>query len=227
MKKEKKFALVVDDYPLMCETYKTILSSINPNETGYQFDLDVASNCDDATQAIRLAYKTSNYPDLVILDLKLTPSLDLKILSGEDLGVMVRELMPSTKIIISTSSHDNFLINNIFKSINPDGFLVKKDVNSKILKNAILNVMRHIPFYSDTILKLLRKEISNDLILDFIDRKILYELSIGARMKDLPNFIPLSAPSIEKRKKHLKKVFNVKDKGDRELILMAKQKGFI
>ncbi len=66
------------------------------------------------------------------------------------------------------------------------------------------------------------------LLIDSIDRKILYELSIGARMKDMPNYVPLSAASIEKRKRHLKKIFNVKDKGgDRELILVAKEKGLI
>ena len=47
-------------------------------------------------------------------------------------------------------------------------------------------------------------------------------------MKDMPNYVPLSAASIEKRKRHLKKIFNVKDKGgDRELILVAKEKGLI
>ena len=60
-----------------------------------------------------------------------------------------------------------------------------------------------------------------------MDRKILYELSIGSRMKDLPNYIPLSVASIEKRKRQLRKVFGVKNKGDRELILKAREIGVI
>ena len=46
-------------------------------------------------------------------------------------------------------------------------------------------------------------------------------------MKDLPGIIPMSMPGLERRKKQLKKLFEVKDNDDRELILKAKEKGFI
>jgi hypothetical protein len=75
--------------------------------------------------------------------------------------------------------------------------------------------------------KLLRKQVANDFILDNIDRKILYELSLGTRMKDLPSVLPLSIAGIEKRKRHLQEIFNIKGGGDKELLLVAKEKGFI
>ena len=52
-------------------------------------------------------------------------------------------------------------------------------------------------------------------------------MSIGTKMKSLPNIIPMSMAGLEKRKKHLKEIFDVKDNDDRELILKAKEKGFI
>ena len=65
--------------------------------------------------------------DIVFLDIKLPPSKDGKILSGEDLGIKINQLLPDTKIIISTTFNDNYRIHNILENINPDGFLIKND----------------------------------------------------------------------------------------------------
>jgi hypothetical protein len=74
---------------------------------------------------------------------------------------------------------------------------------------------------------LFRKQSSSDYKLDKIDRQLLYEMSIGTKMKDLPSIIPMSMTGLEKRKKQLKVLFEVKENDDRELILKAKEKGFI
>ena len=63
--------------------------------------------------------------------------------------------------------------------------------------------------------------------MDKIDRQILYELSIGTKTKDLPNIVPLSIAGIEKRKRILKRVFDVEYQGDKALITKAREKGFI
>ena len=52
-------------------------------------------------------------------------------------------------------------------------------------------------------------------------------MSIGTKMKDLPKIIPMSMAGLEKRKKHLKEIFEILNNDDRELILKAKEKGFI
>jgi hypothetical protein len=74
---------------------------------------------------------------------------------------------------------------------------------------------------------LLRKEVTNDFLLDAIDRKLLYELSIGTMMKDLPEILLLSLPAIEKRKNRIKQIFDVSNPYDKELLQKAKEKGFI
>lgn len=227
MHKEKKSILIIDSCPLICEAYKSIINSIN-RSNNYLFDVSLSYCGKDGYDIISNSSKNNISFDLIILELKFSSNYQKKILSGEDLSLIIRQTFPNSKIIISASSDDNFRIHSIFKTINPDGFILKKDLTSKDFKNAIHSVFKNEPFYSKSILKLLRKEISSTLLIDSIDRKILYELSIGARMKDMPNYIPLSAASIEKRKRHLKKAFNVKEKGgDRELILVAKEKGLI
>ncbi|MEX6626204.1 response regulator [Tenacibaculum salmonis] len=224
MKKEKKSVLIIDNCPLICEAYKSIINTINKKKP-YQLELNIAYCIENAYEIINQFIKNGIILDLIVLELK-SPQENKKIY-GEDLANTIKIKLPNTKIIISTTSGDNFRIHSIFKTINPDGFILKKDLTSTVFKRAINSVLNNIPFYSASILKLLRKEVSSNFLLDGMDRKILYELSIGSRMKDMPNYIPLSVASIEKRKYQLKKAFNVTEKGDRELILIAKEKGFI
>ena len=76
-------------------------------------------------------------------------------------------------------------------------------------------------------MKLLRKQVSSDMLLDLTDRKILYELSIGTKMKDMSDIVCLSIPGIQKRKRHLKQIFGIESPDDKELVLIAREKGFI
>jgi DNA-binding NarL/FixJ family response regulator len=167
------------------------------------------------------------YYDVIFLDVKLPPSSDGKILSGEELGIEAKTILPYSKIVILTMFNDNFRLNNILKNVDPDGFLIKTDVTSQELVNAFEAVLNKPPYYSNTINQLLRKQITNDIILDNIDRKILYQISIGTKVKDIPNFVTVSIGSVERRKRQLKKLFKVADEDDRALIEKAKTKGFI
>lgn len=219
--------LIIDDHPLISEAYKSAFLYLSKQDKSYSFSIDIAHNCDDAIKAIDAYAKSENDLDIVFLDISLPPSTDGKILSGEDLGLKINELMPETKIIVSTTFNDNYRIHSIFKNINPDGFLIKNDITPQELVTAIKEVVNEPPYYSKTVVKLLRKQISNEFLLDDIDRKILYEISIGTKNKDLPSAVPLSTPAIDKRKRHLKQIFNIQSSDDRELILVAKEKGFI
>ncbi len=165
--------------------------------------------------------------DLFFLDIRLPKSNNGKILSGEDLGLIINRLLPDARIIVSTMYADNHRIHNILKNINPLGFLIKSDIASKELNQAIDCVMKGQPYYSKTVLELLRTQLSNNFILDKIDRELLYLLSIKTKTKDLPNILPLSKAGVEKRKRHLMDVFDIKEHEDKDLILQAKQKGFI
>jgi len=63
--------------------------------------------------------------------------------------------------------------------------------------------------------------------LDAIDRRLLYELSIGTKMKEIPKVLPMSIAGVEKRKRRLISLFEVEEQGDRALIKAAMDKGFI
>jgi DNA-binding NarL/FixJ family response regulator len=227
MESKKYSVLIIDDHPLITEAYKTAFNYYSKQNESTLFAIQTAQNCDSAFELINEFSKKNKPLDIVFLDIKLPPSKDGKILSGEDLGLKINLLLPDTKIIVSTTFNDNYRVHSIFKSIDPDGFLVKNDLTPKELIETISTIINDPPYYSKTVVKLLRKQVANDFLLDNIDRKILHELSIGTRMKDLPNVLPLSIAGIEKRKRHLKYVFNVESTDDRELLQIAKNKGFI
>ena len=212
---------------MISNSYKSALESIQSNDENVIFNIiGVVRNCDDALEII---LKSSNNRgiDIVFLDIQLPSSKNRKILSGEDLGFKIKEFLPKSKIIVSTMFNDNYRIINIFRSLNPAGFLIKNDLSPDVLVAAIEKILISPPYYSNSVLAAIRKQIANRDMIDEIDRKLLYELSLGAKMKDLPKLIPLSMAGLEKRKRHLKEIFDVNNLDDRALIIIAKEKGFI
>lgn len=224
----KKYnALIIDDHPLIAEAYKSAFVYIQKEDTNLSFDISLANDCDSGFSIIKDFANNDKKIDIVFLDMRLPPSQDGTLLSGEDLGLKINKLLPEAKIIVSTTFNDNYRVHSILKNINPDGFLVKNDITPVELIQAIREVLQDPPYYSKTIMKLLRNQVSSDYLLDDIDRKILYELSIGTKTKDLPAMVPLSLAGIEKRKRLLKQIFHIEGSDDRELILVSKEKGFI
>lgn len=219
--------LFIDDHPLIIDAYKSAFNYYSIQNESIKFSIEIADDCDRGIEVINDFFKKGKKLDVVFLDISLPSSKDDKILSGEDLGLKINKLLPEAKIIVSTTLNDNYRIHSIFKNLNPDGFLIKNDITPKELIEAIHIVLNDPPYYSKTVTKLLRKQVANDFLLDNIDRRILYELSNGTRMKDLPGILPLSIAGIEKRKRHLKNIFNTKNSDDKELLYIAKEKGFI
>lgn len=219
--------LIIEDHPIIIDVYKRVLKQISESNKVYGFEIDSTNNCDSALEKIEIetATQTGGF-DLIFLDIRLPESNDSVIKCGEDLGVKIRNDY-DVKIIVSTSYRDAYRVSSIFKSVNPDGFLVKNDLTNQILTEAIKTVVSEPPFYSKTIMKILRKQSANDFVVDHIDRKILYELSNGTKMNELPKILPLSIAALERRKRILKDVFDVGGKGDRDLLILAQEKGFI
>ncbi|CAL2081809.1 response regulator [Tenacibaculum sp. 190524A02b] len=223
----KLTALIIDDHPLISEAYKSAFRYLEMQENTFFFDIHVKHNCDDAREIIHEFSEANKTIDIIFLDMRLPASEDGTILSGEDLGHKINDMLPDSKIIVSTTFNDNYRVHSIIRSIDPDGFLVKNDITPHELVTAIKEVLTAPPYYSKTVMKLVRNQMSSDYILDDIDRKILYELSIGNKMKKLPEVIPLSFAGIQKRKRQIAKIFGVDSNDDRELILVARDKGFL
>lgn len=217
--------LIIEDHPVNLEAYQYVLQDISLNNELLDFDVDTAENCDIAYDKIKKSVKKEI--DIIILDISLPFTNNSQILSGEDLGIKINELLPNSKILIITALNDNYRIYNILKNIQPMGFLIKSDINTKDIKRAIQAIMNNHLFYSNSVLELQKNNFCADFLLDKIDRQLLFELSLGTKIKDLPSILPLSIAGIEKRRRRLKEIFEVVKYEDRDLILKAKEKGFI
>ena len=216
--------LAVDDHEMTMLGYKFILERIVFDN--HNIIVDTANSYEAGKQKIEESVHSFKY-DIIFLDVQLFPPNEQQPHNGEDLGVLVRKLVPESKIIFMSSFSDNYRINSILISVDPDGYMVKTDIDPKSLEQAVKTVITQPPYYSSKALSAIRRKMSNDIALDDNDRKILYHLSIGTKTKDLENHIELSSSSIENRKRQLKTIFGTEKENDLALILEAKNRGFI
>jgi DNA-binding NarL/FixJ family response regulator len=204
--------------------YKFILENIDFE--GYDIIVDTANTYEGGKKLIEDSVNSFKY-DILLLDVQLFAPNENQPHSGEDLGILARKLVPESKIAFMSSFSDNFRINSILKSVDPDGYLVKTDIDPKTLEDAVKTIVLNPPYYSSKALSAIRKKMANDIDLDEKDKQILYHLSMGTKNKDLEKHIRLSPSSIENRKRHLKTLFGTENENDMALIIAAKNRGFI
>lgn len=217
--------LIIEDHPLMQTAIANAFDQLSKSQENYNFQIDTAFNCKEAHE--KISKKTNRY-DLIMLDIQLPVFPPQKLFSGEDIGKWVKNTIhPIPKIIVVTLIKDSYRVENIIKSINPDGFLVKSDITPETLIEAIKNIFDSNPYYSESITRNTHKIISSNLVLDETDRQILYEIANGANMIELQKILLMSKSTLQKRKGRLMDIFNVSDHSNRELVLKAKDQGFI
>lgn len=224
--KQKYNVLIIDDHQIILDTFRRAFNFTQESLGDVDFVVDEAKNCEEAISKINVK-SNATFIDVVFLDISLPQSKDNKIFSGEDLGIIIKSKFPKAKLIVCTSFNDNFRLSNIMTILNPDGFLIKGDIGFGDIVTCIKKVISNQTYYTNTILNLLRKKAIIDINVDEIDIKILHEISNGARMKELIREIPLTKTGIEKRKRLLKVAFNITSNSDRDLVLLARKKGFI
>ncbi len=222
MKKSVRI-LMVDDHPITLDGYKNILTSYKDHDL--ELNIKFAYDCEQAYLSIIDSVKSHLY-DIIFLDISLPSSPKFNLYSGEDLGLKIRELSPNSDIIILTMHTENFRIYNILKNISPEGFLIKSDVTTKEFFTAFIEVLNNKSYYSNSVRELMRKQFTNKLTLDQLDRNILHYLSKGYKTNELTGVIPLSLPAIEKRKRNIKESFSIVG-NDLILIEKARELGFI
>lgn len=218
MSKNNTTLLIVEDHNIIAQAYKRILNDI-PN---INFNIEFAKNCDEAIPKIqRLKIQ------IVLLDLQLPISKNERFICGEDLGVLIRKESPSTKILILTSVTDQARVLSIISEINPEGFMIKSDVESIDLKMAIKQILNGQNVYSKTIESYTNNRSINGITIDDFDRQILYHLSMGEKTKNLTKHIALSTRAIEVRKTKLKMLLDTDNDANFNLVKGAKKMGLI
>lgn len=216
--------LAVDDHEMITTGYKYLLEAAEFES--FKVKVETANTYETGKQKIEDSARSFKY-DLILMDIQLTETHLEEPYSGEDLGILARKIVPDTKMVFMSSFSDNYRINSILKNVNPDGYMVKSEIDEKSLLAMVKGVMTCPPYYSQKALAAIRKKVSQDSILDDNDKKILYHVSIGTRTKDMVEHINLSLAGIENRKRQLKVIFGVEKQNDMALVTEAKIRGFI
>ena len=217
--------LAVDDHEMTTLGYKFILEDTEFDD--FKVLVETAKSFEQAIEKIKNSVNSFAY-DILLLDIQLAQATEGPAKTGEDIGIIARKVIPKTKIVFMSSFSDNYRINSILKTVDPEGYMVKTEIDQKSLQAMVQTVMTNPPYYTQKALAAIRKKMANDdIVLDEKDKKILHYLSIGTTTKDMVNHISLSLPSIENRKRHLKAVFGVEKQNDQALITESRNRGFI
>lgn len=228
MSEEKDLKLVrvlaIDDHEMTTTGYKYILEG-EPFDD-FEVRVDIATTFDAGKEKIEFSARSLQY-DIILLDIQMFPTHENDIRSGEDLGVLAREIVPESKVVFMSSYSDNLRINSIFKSVDPDGYMVKSEIDEKSLRTMVETVIDKPPYYTAGAFAAIRRRMKNDIVLDALDKKILYYLSIGTRTKDIAPLISSANTTVESRKRQLKSLFGIESGNDIALIEEARKRGFI
>lgn len=147
--------LAIDDHEMTMLGYKFILEGIEFE--GHNIIVDTATSYQTGKKLIEDSVNTFQY-DILFLDVQLFAPNEEQPYTGEDLGILARKIVPESKIVFMSSFSDNFRINSILKSVDPDGYLVKTDIDPKTLEDAVKTIMLDPPYYSSKALGAIRKK---------------------------------------------------------------------
>ena len=216
--------LAVDDHEMTTLGYKYILEDAEFSDLVVR--VDIAKSFDLGKEKIEFSVKSLRY-NIILLDIQLFPAESKDPRTGVDLGLLARKVVPDSKIVFMSSFSDNYRINNIFQTVNPEGYMVKSEIDELSLKAMVETVVHNPPYYTAGALAAIRRRMANDVILDKQDEKILYHLSQGTKTRDIAPLIASTNTTVEARKRQLKSIFDIKNGNDMALIEEAKKRGFL
>ncbi len=160
--------LLVDDHPITIDGYITILSNQDA-----AIDFTTANSCQEAYLKITERYVSQKTFDAAFLDISLPPYTAKEINTGLDLAKLIRSYFPLCKIILLTMHSESVIVNNAIQEINPEGFVLKNDIDSNSFKEAYQFIMNGETFYTATIQKVRNEFLAEKLDFDAIDYQIL------------------------------------------------------
>lgn len=216
--------LAVDDHEMIVLGYKYTLEAGNFGDT--KVLVHTAPSFEAGKAEIESSARKSPY-DIIMLDIQMFPESAKEERSGEDLGLLAKRITPTSKVVFLSSFSDSYRINNILKNVNPDGYMVKSEVDSQTLQAMVKTVLENPPYYTAAALQAIRRKMANEDQIDERDKKILYQLSIGTKTKDISSIVAAASTTVENRKRQLKIMLGVESGNDFALIEEARKRGFI
>lgn len=202
MENKKINILVVDDHQMNSDAYINLIKSSQGKK---EIIFRKAIDCYSAFKAIKQAEKNSTTIDIALIDISIPEYKEEKLLSGTDVAMLLRNSFPDCLIIMLTMHTEPLILFNVFKQINPEGFISKNDIDFEMFPEIFDRIVNIENYFSPTINTAIQSLVKQTLKWDEFDTQIIILLDKGIQTKDLPQYINLSLSSIEKRKAILKR----------------------
>jgi DNA-binding NarL/FixJ family response regulator len=215
--------LIVDDHPFIIDLYIKIINMNNGGE--YEFNFITAMSSEEAIRKINFQKTENKKINVALLDISIPSFGEVK--SGVDLILILKEHYLNCKIVIVTAFTEPLKIYNLIQKINIEVILCKSDIDFTNLSELFVSVNYEEKYMSKTVKKEISLLTKKKMNLDNLDLEIIEKMSQGIKTIDLPNFIPLSLSTIEKRKARLKIEFMGEKGSDKMLLEKVKKMGLL
>jgi len=167
----KTAILLIDDHPITVDAYITILSKQENSEA--VIDFTTAYSCREAYKKITANYNSQKTFQVAFVDISLPPYDAKQIYCGINLAILIKRYFPACKIILLTMHSEGLIVKKAMEQINPDGFILKNEIDTKSLLTAYKSIIGGNTYYSPSISKIHNDNTLNTLNFDAIDCQIL------------------------------------------------------
>ena len=115
------------------------------------------------------------------------------------------------KLIATITNPDYFIYSLAMSELRPMAFIVKSETSMEVLESGLASIFNKKNFYSLSVIDFIRKNMMPKNQLDMVDKSIIYFLSKGYKVVDLPDKVNLSLSAIEWRKRRIRKTLGLCD----------------
>lgn len=195
--------LILEDEPLLCGVYQNIFEALSKEGKIPPCRTNIAISAKDALFHISQSKKNKKAIDFCILDYRIASSNDVKKVTGLFIGLKIKELFPNCKVLMITSISDGYIIHSILEELNPDGFLIKSDIDLNNLKRDVVAILNGQMVYSKKVRDFMRKSSKIFKAIDSRDMKMIQLMDKGLTLPEIGSRLGLSISGIEYRKRRI------------------------